>query len=206
MPKKLTKTQQPFSQVIHRHHILRNFIVALILATLVIYGLGLWYLFHENDVRSAESFAQMVTTSIDRMSAPAPIDARSGNVYFHQTSLMLPPFPQNTMAMGLNYFYTPAFEQTGLQLQLISRSDVSSAEARLRNDPMTGSTFDAAYNNDLLRLQACAQGLLLTYDKMPAPDASKVLSNGKTLYFYWDTDHRCVNSDLLNYAEQVAPY
>lgn len=184
----------------------RHVFMGLIVILLVVYGGGLWYLFHENDVRVSQSVAQMVITSVDRLSAtPAPTDAASGRLYFHEAGLMLPPLPQPLSFGGLSYLYTPALGQSGPQLQLINRSDVLSAEQRLRVDTMN-AVFNTAFDADVSKLQACALGLTLTYDKQPAPDATKLLSNGRTLYFYWDANHRCVNPDLLHYAEQITPY
>lgn len=124
---------------------------------------------------------ELIVLAIRGVKKDAPVDPRTGDVYFPEARLYL---PNPHMALTLTYLYDTgniADAQSGLSVSTY---------------PVMGTTplYTAQNMNQLFavvpKLQACSRGIKLVYQPYPASDNTNVLrhtvrlTNGKTLYVY----------------------
>ena len=134
---------------------------------------------------------ELVLLAVRGLKKDAPVDARTGDVYFPESHLFL---PNPKMALPLTYMF-----DTG---------DItdSQGELSISTYPVFGTTelYSAKDAKDMFaavpKLQACSRGIKLVYKQYPANDSHNLLkhtvllSNGKTLYIYVEKD--CPNLNL----------
>jgi hypothetical protein len=138
---------------------------------------GLLYWHHQrqgdNDITEIR---ELILMAVEGLSVPAPVDARTGDVYFPPAKLYL---PTTQVLPQITYGYEPES-----QTLRVSTKQVVSA---------TGSKLYSAHNNEQLfalvpKLQACSRGLLLSPDTQQ--DSSLVhigdttVRDGRTLHVY----------------------
>lgn len=145
---------------------------------------------------------ELVLLAIRGVKKDAPVDPRTGDVYFPEAKLYL---PDPHMALTLTYL-----NDTGNITDSQSGLSVSTY-------PVMGTTpLYTAQNMQQLfavipKLQACSRGIKLVYQQFPSSDNTNVLRhtvqlvNGKTLYVYVERECPDLNStaDLFT---NIKPY
>lgn len=128
---------------------------------------------------------ELILLAVRGVKKDAPVDPKTGDVYFPEAKLFL---PNPHTALSLTYL-----EDTGNIADSQSSLTVSTY-------PVLGTTslYTAQNTKQLFaavpKLQACTRGVKLVYQKFPATDNQNVLkhtvqlNNGKTLYVYVEKD------------------
>lgn len=128
---------------------------------------------------------ELILLAVRGVKKDAPVDPKTGDVYFPEAKLYL---PNPHTALSLTYL-----EDTGNIADSQSSLTVSTY-------PVLGTTslYTAQNTKQLFaavpKLQACTRGVKLVYQKFPANDNQNVLkhtvqlNNGKTLYVYVEKD------------------
>jgi hypothetical protein len=134
---------------------------------------------------------ELIVLAIRGVKKDAPVDPKTGDVYFPEAKLYL---PNPHTALALTYL-----EDTGNIADAQSSLTVSTY-------PVLGTTnlYTAQDTNQLFaavpKLQACSRGIKLVYQQFPATDNTNVLrhtvhlNNGKTMYVYVEKDCPDLNS------------
>jgi len=124
---------------------------------------------------------ELILLAVRGLKKDAPIDHRSGDVYFPESNLYL---PNPGTALPLTYLYDTG-DVTNSQGELsISTYPVRGTEALYI--ARTQENLFAA----VPKLQSCSRGIKLVYQKFPDNDVENelshriVLNNGKELYIY----------------------
>jgi DNA primase len=144
--------------------------------------------------------AKLNEQSAESFLSPLPQDAKTGIVYISDVKLTLPPPPTNLGPVA--YSYEPSIEGSNPVVHLSRQNDINASKSKLLvSDATPESTFSV-----VPKYQSCIRGVAITYDQkdLQQPAGSKVLSNGKIVYF--STEPLCPNEDLLNYTKQVDSY
>lgn len=180
--------------------------VLLIALVLVVSMMGLYYyqFFIKPTVAQAEisQMREMMLLSVEAVKKDAPVEAKTGDVYFPGARLFVPA-PVSSLDV-LTYSY----DDDGT-----SQPDFSISNKRIFN--LNASKVYAANNmNELLeqipKLQACQRGISILYaqnDDDSLGDLKQMvdLSNGKKLYMYADSACPELN-DVLPLLKQIKTY
>lgn len=197
MAKKQTKTRQ--SKISLRGKIL-PILVGLLTIAVIIQSFFIYYLFKQSQVHDNSRIVSLIIQSAESFLRPLPQDPKTGTVFISDAKLTLPSLPAN---LGpIVYTYEPAIEGSSPVIHLSRQNDINSTKSKLLvSDSSPESTFSV-----VPKYQSCIRGVQISYDQkeMQQPSGSKVLSNGKTVYF--STEPLCPNEDLLNYAKQIDSY
>lgn len=128
---------------------------------------------------------ELILLAVRGVKKDAPVDPKTGDVYFPEARLYL---PNPHSALALTYL-----EDTGNIADSQSSLTVSTY-------PVLGTTslYTAQNTKQLFaavpKLQACTRGIKLVYQQFPSSDTTNVLqhtvhlNNGKTLYVYVEKD------------------
>lgn len=157
-------------------------------------------LYQQSHVQANVSIARLIVDAVDNMNSPLPKDPKTGVVYFSEAKLALPPTPTNIGP--ITYSYHTALDGFDPALRLAQNNDIQSAKSPvLAAQASLDKTFEG-----VPKLQACARGVLITYNQKDVQHAagSKVLSDGKTVYF--STEPLCPSESLLTYAKTIDSY
>jgi hypothetical protein len=133
------------------------------------------------DQASLVNVRELILLAVRGVKKDAPVEAKTGDVYFPESRLYL---PDPKTALPLTYL-----QDTG---------DVSDSQGELSVSlypvPGTAGLYTASNTKELFaavpRLQACSRGIKLVYNKFPATDTNNKflysvhLSNGKELDVY----------------------
>ena len=120
--------------------------------------------------------------------ADAPVDPKTGDVYFPELRVYLPNDTSKTGPLQLTYSYFPkdvASEHT--ELSISSRPVFQQTSSKLYQAQDLESMF-----KDVPKLQACSRGIRLLYDDLGSKSDGFTLkqhirlANGKTVYAYQD--------------------
>jgi hypothetical protein len=145
---------------------------------------------------------ELIVQAARGLKKDAPVEPRTGDVYFPESRLYL---PNPKMPLALTY--------------LLDTDDVTDAQSELSIStyPIRGTTalYTAKNNLELFaavpKLQACLRGVKLVYQKFPATDTQNVfqyttrLDNGKDLHVYIEKD--CPElADTAALFKQIKPY
>lgn len=144
--------------------------------------------------------AQLLIDAAEGINSDLPIEAKTGTVFINNAGLTLPAVPSD---LGkVTYSYLAGGEDFEPILRLARKDDINNAKSSLHNAAAARDDFF----DKVPRLQACVRGVSIAYDKNDVQLAagSKVLSNGKTIYF--STEPLCPSEDLLRYAKEVDSY
>lgn len=128
---------------------------------------------------------ELILLAVRGVKKDAPVDPKTGDVYFPEARLYL---PNPHTALALTYL-----EDTG---------DIADSQSSLTVStyPVLGTTslYTAQNTKQLFaavpKLQACTRGVKLVYQHFPASDTQNMLkhtvqlNNGKTLYVYVEKD------------------
>jgi hypothetical protein len=137
------------------------------------------------DQASIVSIRELILLAVRGVKKEAPVEPRTGDIYFPESRLYL-PYPGT--ALPITYLF-----DTG---------DISNSQSELSVStyPVRGTeTLYSAQNMNQLfdavpKLQACSRGIKLVYDKFPQSDTQNELkhaiklNNGRNLYIYLEKD------------------
>lgn len=124
--------------------------------------------------------AHMILSAVNAMKKPAPVDPRTGDVYFPESGLYL---PNPDLMSQITYRYEKGGAGTQPELS-ISTYPVPMATA-LYSSQNLGETFAV-----VPKLQSCARGIRVVYKLLPTTENQEELkhsvhlSNGRTAYIY----------------------
>lgn len=157
-----------------------------VVAILILVGtvLGIYKVRYYNDAANQAGLVQireLILLAVRGLKKDAPVEPRTGDVYFPESKLYL---PSPGMTLPLTYLY--------------DKGDVTNSQAELSIStyPVRGteSLYTARTQESLFaavpKLQACSRGIKLVYQQFPDSDADNELkhkvqlNNGKTLYIY----------------------
>jgi hypothetical protein len=120
---------------------------------------------------------EMLINAIRNTKVDAPIDPRTGDIYFPQAKLYL---PNNSSYTQLTYAYNPG---DGADLTIASKTALNQGIAALYNARDIRELFAK-----LPYLQACQRGITVTYSQNNESEKklsqTVKLNNGKTIYLY----------------------
>lgn len=157
-----------------------------LIAVLVLIGtfLGIYKVRYYDDAANQAGLVQtreLIILAIRGLKKDAPVEPRTGDIYFPESKLYL---PNPGIALPLTYLY--------------DKGDVTSAQAELSIStyPVRGTEalYIARSQESLFaaipKLQACSRGIKLVHQEFPNSDTDNELmhkiqlNNGKTLYIY----------------------
>jgi hypothetical protein len=179
--KKTNKTKNFFQ----RKHFAVTLAVILIVCVSALAALKIRYYNEASDQAGIVSIRGLILTSVQAVKKNAPVDPKTGDVYFPESHLYVPP-PETPLT--ITYLYDAG-----------NIAD-SQSELSVSTYPVRGSEklYIAKDMNELFaavpKLQACSRGVKLVYNKFPASDTNNVLkhtvslNNGKTLYIYLEKE------------------
>ena len=154
------------------------------MATIFIYIGGWMIKVGENSYRitsrqsGTRSISEMVLFDADGLKTDAPIEPKTGDIYFSQAKLMLPSNPE---LQSLRYSY----DHDSSELSLSSQQVYRQTAAKLYGANNLKELFDV-----IPKLQACERGISLGYKQIEGSDTTRELvqtvklNSGKTLYVY----------------------
>lgn len=158
---------------------------------------------YQNNATEQQLTAYGLASFLGRSGQSLPVDATTGQVYFAQARLTLPPLPVSPERADYRYSYWGGGPYAGAELNLVSDRDLSNAVA-----PVLATTAPDTSSSVTAKIAACSEGVMIAFTQHSelGAEGSKVLANGKTVYFYTAPHHECDDSTLLNYAKQIESY
>jgi hypothetical protein len=202
MPKKTGKNSKSFA--IKR--VLVPSVLAILVVAAIVQSLLIAYLLYQNRILDNARISSLIQQAADGLNQPVSKDPRSGEVFISEARLTLPPVPAQ---LGqIVYSYSGPYANFQPFLRLARQNSISSSASQLlAGGASVEKTFSA-----VPKMQACTRGITVSYADyaeqtgQPGPTAAgkKVLSNGKTVYFF--TEPLCPEPDLLKYAKQIDSY
>jgi hypothetical protein len=154
------------------------------------------------DQANMVSIRELILAAVRGAKKDAPVDPKTGDIYFPESRLYLPNPKQ---ALPITYL-----EDTG---------DIASSHSSLTVSTYPVRTTEKLYVarnptelfNAVPHLQSCSRGVKLSYEKFPSDDTTNelrstiTLDNGKQLYIYLDKG--CPElKDLATTLKNVRPY
>jgi hypothetical protein len=135
----------------------------------------------------AETTRELIVRAVEGIKPNAPIDPKTGDVYFPEARLYLPA----ASAMQLTYSYDSPGEGGHEQLNISNKLVLNQNVAKL----YTGRTLEEVFAA-VPKLQSCQRGIALVYSDAEKPSADSGmelkqtvrLNNGKDLYFYLEKE------------------
>lgn len=133
----------------------------------------------------------------------APIDAKTGDVYFPEMKLYVPR--GEGQIASLTYRYDASYDGWPESVSVTSRDVTNQSESDLYNAIDSRKVFDK-----VPYMQACRRGLTLTTQPLPNLDGEKlhhqqVLQDGRTLYVYTDTGCHAL-SEVVDQIKTIGSY
>ncbi len=178
--------------------------VALLSVALLVDSGFTFYLFKRDRSDDKQQIANLIVRSAEALNQPVPIDPISGKAYISVAKLTLPP-ADNNLGQVLYRYDSGNNAGTLPELNLASRNNISRTAAAVIIAPSSlGGPKDVFER--VPELQACVRGITVNFQPHEGqkPAATKLLSNGKTAYFY--TESECPNPELLAYVKQIDSY
>lgn len=180
-----------------------SLVIVIFLASCFVYYVAsptiYWYR-RVSSLAASEQKRELILRSIDNINRDAPIEPRSGDIYFPEVRLYL---PRPSEPVRLAYAYLKDGDTT--EISVVNRPIYDRLASKLIAANTTEEFFE-----QLPKLQACSRGVVLTYDKEPAYVSGPLketiqLSNGKTLYAF--TDEACdENGGTARLLRGLKPY
>lgn len=172
----------------------------LLIAAVAYYGYIVVCVFRQ---ASIEPTRELIITAASGIKKNAPVEPRTGDVYFPGANLYL---PKPEILQNITYNFDPG-EAPDIQPEL-----------RISTDPIWGTTpLYSATNSQALYdavpdFQACARGIKVVYQQPSPEDSSGIelkhtvsLKNGKTAYVYQETACQQLN-DLADSMKNLQSY
>jgi hypothetical protein len=194
------KHQKPTKKPNKNTLIIGGVLTVIVLAQVVTAEL-VYHLLSRQRIADNRFTADMIMTAATNLDRPVSKDAKTGNVYFSEARLSLPPAPDTVG--DLLYYYTPDIADIQSELHVTTRSDVSRTGLPLR---VVEERDPAKLFSKVPKLQACVRGVMMVYKPKDGltVGAKKVLASGKTLYFYYEPE--CTNGALNQYLLNIQSY
>lgn len=178
------------------------FILALIVSDVYVYRTYI----QPNDTSTVTN---LIINATSKMHKPVPVEAKTGNLYFPDAKLFLPPAELNMQVKYSNISdgKTPELQVTTNQIVDLASNKLLSAQ-RSSTDPQ--KQIDNVFD-EVPSLQACTRGVQIFFSpqKVESPvqfKGSKKLANSKKLYFYLDSTCKEDLTQLLDYLKQAQSY
>lgn len=182
MPKKSKKSVRYYPSTLFRHRPLIIFGSLIIVAVIVYTGCYAWAATQNNhrlrDQAAIEPIRELILAATSNLGVDAPVEPRTGDVYFPQAKLYL---PASTALDGISFKY--AWDNESRELAIVNKLVYGSASAKL---------IQAANVEDLFanvpELQACSRGVIVSRDKASSTTNGRVLrqtvqlANGDVVY------------------------
>lgn len=170
----------------------KSLILAITIALVALIGLGtvfgvakMRYYKDTVDQASTVSMRELVLLAVKGLKKDAPVDARTGDIYFPESKLYL---PNPKLPLTVTYLF-----DTGDITN--SQSELSVSTYPLRG---TEALYSARNDKELFvaipKLQACSRGIKIVHQKFPASDTQNILkqtvhlNNGQDIYVYLEND------------------
>lgn len=155
---------------------------------------------------------QLIVNAVGNLHKPAPVEAKTGNVYFPDAKMMMPP----PSSPALEIEYSNVGDAKTPELDITTRQLVGQATAKLWTAQSGVSRKDEslAVFNQVPNLQACARGVQVLLRPSPGIDSNKLklqatkkLTDGRTVYIYNEptTCHEDMSA-LLDTVKQIDSY
>lgn len=172
-----------------------------ILLAILIVILANWGRILEVRINSLDNvhLQDVLIQSIDNISKPVTVDPRTGDVYFHEAHMYLPPAP------GYSQLRYSINSEDPLILELNDPGAYENAVSNLKNSLDQSTTFAR-----LPQVQACYRAYKLEFgiedEENYALKAAVILADGRTVSIY--VNEKCsANTDtLIPYIKQLKSY
>jgi hypothetical protein len=144
------------------------------------------------------SIRELIIRAADSTKINAPVDAKTGDIYFPEAKLYVPNDARYTQ-------FTYAYDSPDKDLTISTRSIFSQASAKLYTVKNINDLFD-----NVPHLQACQRGVHLVYHDLGpgtdlALDRTVQLNNKQILYFY--TEKGCPElSSIVPMLKDIQAY
>jgi hypothetical protein len=155
------------------------FTVALLTVTFQYYG-------KSAEKAQSEPIRDFMIAEINEGMADAPVDAKSGDIYFPEFRMYLPRPAQRDEQLRLKYTFFSDGSGPAKEFHVTDRKVLSRLSNGLRSAPNLNTVWDTVPH-----LQACASGLTVSeqrHDEPSGPELKHVvkLDDGRTVYIYLD--------------------
>ena len=167
-------------------------VIAIIVLVLILGWFGATYgvskVRYYNDAANQASMTQMrelILLAVRGVKKTAPVDSRTGDVYFPEAKMYL---PNPSTALLLTYLYDKGNVADSQSELSVSTYPVRGTE-RMYIAKNATELWDAVPH-----LQACSRGIKIVRQKFPASDTQNVLrqtvhlNNGQDMYVYFEKD------------------
>ncbi len=182
----------------------------LILTTVIVIGIFCYSrtFMHYNDAYNYSNTAitrDLVIKAVENLKTSAPIDPKTGDIYFPQARLYLPA-AQDSFKQELIYYYFPGDQNTGVDFSISNKVTLGAVESKAYSAQNIKQLFE-----QVPHIQACARGVAVSYKKLSRQETEGVLrhavrlGNGKTLYLY--SEDACPElNDTLQLLKNLRSY
>jgi Tfp pilus assembly protein PilE len=215
MPKHKTNKKRFFTR--SKMKLIIVLVVVLLLGQLTLDGFVIKnFVYPDAAVSSELLISSLLTNGVSQLNKPAPVDPMTGDIYFPDAHLMMPPYPE----LGqVEYDYDTRSQP--YVLHITTSNIISAAQTKLLTAQATAEDYHAVNQKYVLRsvfdqvpnLQACARGIQLFYQTVNygsgsdyVLQASKKLTNGKTIYIYTEDGCKQDVSQIVSYVKQIQSY
>lgn len=164
--------------------------------------------------RDNSTIANLIVSAGENLLKPAVIEPTSKRLYIPEANLVLPFYPASVS--GVQYSYSPAFENSDAEVSITSRNAVLYGTSKVRAKGALPATEQNSRDlfAEVPGMQACIRGIAVTLSeagKAPrdadmAKDGQKRLADGRTASFH--VNEGCGNQpkDMLTYVKQLESY
>lgn len=201
----MAKSKQKLSKYKNKRNYL--FVSLLILIVLVVLGYSRTIRRYDDAYTLANIAVtrDLVIKSINNIKAPAPVDAKTGNIYFPQAGLYVPA-ATDTSLQRLLYSYTTAEKNSPADFSISNEMTLYAISSKAYTAQSIEELFD-----QIPHIQSCARGVSVSYKKLIKDEtqgslkASVHLNNGKTAYLYLEDACSELN-DTVTYLKKLQSY
>lgn len=149
-------------------------------------------------------FSQLIISAVEGLNKPIPTDAKTGELYLHQTKLHLPAPTQELGDFVYSYFES-SDQVTKSELTIASEMLIRQASVRVSAQLTAKSVLEL-----VPELQACARGYKIYFEDIVEQGSPKVLqktlSDGRTVHIYKEEACKNNSDKILAYLQQIDSY
>ena len=154
------------------------------------------------EVAGTVAIRELIIGAVEGLKRDAPIEAKTGDIYFPEARLMLPASP----LARLTYAYEP--DSPDINLTVSDHRAISQASYAMYNATSTQKVFEAAP-----KLQSCSRGVRvlekqITTNEEPLSELKGTVQpgNGKTLYLYVEKECATELNDTVEFLKKLKAY